>query len=102
MEPNLSLKLIVVGKEDMSAVFDYGRTTQETADATRNMVENTLPDVAKVPQDGDLTVIATIEINFEDAMNQKYTKVSKESLVNLIQNPLLDGLKSLNLASIGA
>ena len=98
--PNLKLALVVIGLEDFDTVINYGRTTQETVDATRNMIEKTLPDVSTVPQDGDLTVIANIWIDFQEVMTQKYENVSKESLVKLIQNPILDCLKELNLASL--
>ena len=101
MEKHLKLSMMVVGKELLTNILDYGYTEQVTIDATCNMVETIIPDVSSVPQDGDLTVIIKAEVDFDEQFNKKFEKVSKASLVKLIQNPLMDGLKQLNLASIG-
>ena len=93
--------LIVIAKEYVEVPLFHANTTQEFIDAHRNMIEETLPDVSKVPQDGDRLVIAKIEINGKQVFNQDFEKVSQVSLVKLIQNPLLQGLMNLNLASIG-
>lgn len=97
---HLRLELIVEGKEGFDTTLNYRGTNQETVDAVRNKLENSLPDVSSVPQDGDISVVAKVSVDHEQVFIQQYSQVSKESLVNLIENPVLDGLKELNAASI--
>jgi len=96
----LRLELIVQGKEGFDTTLNYRGTNQETVDAVRNSLESVLPDVSDVPQDGEISVTAKVSVDHEQVFIQKYEKVSKESLVNLIENPVLDGLKALNTASL--
>jgi hypothetical protein len=98
---HLRLELIAEGKEGLDNTLNYRGTNQETIDAVRNALEHTLPDVSAVPQDGEITVIARISVNHEQVFIQKFEKVSKVSLVTLIENPCFDALKGLNTASLG-